>query len=56
MASFTFHPDRVTFRGPRVDGSYVLSFEIGEYEYDDVKDIPKMNGKMVTVEVKDDDG
>lgn len=24
--------DKVTIRGPRIDGSYVLSFEFGEYE------------------------
>ena len=52
---YIFHPDRITFRGPRVDGSFVISFEIGEYEYDAVKDIPKFNGTMVTVEVTSDD-
>lgn len=24
--------DKVTVRGPKVDGSYVLNFEFGEYE------------------------
>lgn len=26
-----FQADKVTIKGPRVDGSYVLSFEVGEY-------------------------
>jgi hypothetical protein len=24
--------DRVLIRGPKIDGSYVVSFEVGEYE------------------------
>jgi len=28
----TLHPDKIRVNGPKVDGSYTLSFDIGEYE------------------------
>ena len=28
----TLHPDKIKANGPKVDGSYTLSFDIGEYE------------------------
>jgi hypothetical protein len=51
-----FMADRVTIRGPRVDGSYTISFEVGEYEYDKIKDIPKMNNGVIQVEVSNENG
>ena len=48
-----FVADRVKIAGPRIDGNYTVTFEIGEYGYDFIKDIPKFNGESIFVEVKD---
>jgi len=48
-----FEADRVKINGPRIDGSFTVTFEVGEYQYDRVKEIPKLNGTMIFVEVKD---
>jgi len=32
----TLHPDRIRINGPKVDNSYTLSFDIGEYERTEV--------------------
>lgn len=55
MNNVKFHPDRVVIRGPKVDGSYVVTFEVGEYEYDNIKELPLLNGKTLIVEVKTDE-
>jgi hypothetical protein len=34
--------DKVKIYGPKVDGSYLLSFEIGEYELDSMANILKL--------------
>ncbi len=49
--SQVFNSDRVTIRGPKIDGTFVISFEVGEYEYDNIKDIPKMNDDDMVVVV-----
>ncbi len=48
----TFTADRIKIAGPKIDGSYSITFEVGEYEYDKIKDIPKLNGKAIVVEVR----
>ena len=49
----SFVADRVRLNGPRIDGSYTLSFEVGEYMYDSIKDIPKLNNAQIYVTVND---
>ena len=49
----TFMADRVRLNGPRIDGSYTLSFEVGEYMYDQIKDVPKLNNAEIYVTVSE---
>lgn len=37
-----FVADKVTISGPKPDGSFVISFEVGEYERDKVLEIMKL--------------
>ena len=39
----TFGADNIVIRGPRVDGTYSITFETGEYERDKVADLLKMD-------------
>lgn len=48
----SFHADKVKIAGPRVDDSYTVTFEVGEYAYDDISQLPKLNGEVIEVEVK----
>lgn len=47
-----FKADRVKISGPRVDDSYTITFETGDYAYDDIMELPKMNGETIEVEVR----
>lgn len=54
MASITFHADKVKVTGPKVDGGFTVSFDLGEYDQDKVASlltIPQDTVKKVTVEV-----
>lgn len=45
--------DKITIRGPRIDGSYVVSFEVGEYMRKQVAELLALDTEQViTVEVK----
>lgn len=46
-----FAADQVVISGPRVDGSFRVSFDVGLYQYDHIKNLPKLNGKMLVVAV-----
>lgn len=46
-----FTADRVKISGPRVDGSYTVTLEVGEYAYDQIKDLPQLNNSLIHVEV-----
>lgn len=46
-----FMADKVSIFGPKVDGSFKIAFEVGEYQYDNIKNLPKLNGKMLAVAV-----
>jgi len=46
-----FIADRVKISGPRVDGNYTITFDVGEYMYDQIKDIPKLNDSEIHVTV-----
>lgn len=47
---------KVKISGPRVDGSYTITFEVGEYAYEQIMLLPKLNGQAMVVEVKDEQG
>ncbi len=49
----SFLADKVKISGPRIDGSYTITFEVGEYEYDNIKDMVKLNGKIIKVSVEE---
>jgi hypothetical protein len=52
MPSVTFSADKVKITGPRVDGSFVIAFETGEYEQDRIAallSIPQQTPLEVTV-------
>jgi len=43
-----FQSDSVKVRGPKVDNSWVLTFEVGEYEADKVAELVKVPpGKII---------
>ncbi len=50
-----FNADRVSLRGPKQDGTWTVSFDVGEYERDKLKallDIGPETALAVSVEVK----
>jgi len=50
-----FVADRVKISGPRVDGNFTITFDVGEYQYDNIKDIPKLNDDVLYVTVSNDE-
>lgn len=47
----TFTADRIKVTGPKIDGSYSVTFETGEYEVEKVSEIMKLKPMViVTVE------
>ena len=38
--------DKHKVNGPRIDGSYTLTFEVGEYEVDKIAEVMKMQGNL----------
>lgn len=50
-----FVADRVKISGPRVDGNFTITFDVGEYQYDNIKDIPKMNDNILYIAVSNDE-
>lgn len=53
----SFGADKVKIRGPRVDGSWVVTFETGEYEQDKIAEllkIPQNTEIKVIVEVNNE--
>lgn len=49
-----FISDRVKISGPRVDGNYSISFDVGEYEYEQIMLLPKLNGNAMYVSVSEE--
>lgn len=47
----TFIADKVKINGPRIDGSYSITFETGEYTWDQIKDLPNLNGDAMMVSI-----
>ncbi len=52
----TFNADRVTVKTGRVDNSAVVSFEVGEYEVKNIKDLLGIVDKnlKITVDIIED--
>ena len=49
-----FHADKVKLSGPKLDGSWTVSFETGEYEQEKLAEllkIPQQTALRVTVEI-----
>ena len=48
----TFIADHVQLKGPRkTDGSYIVTFETGEYIWNQLKELPNLNGSNILVTV-----
>jgi len=47
-----FKSDKVLLRGPRVDGTYVVSFEVGEYELENIKDLITARDCILDIKIK----
>ncbi len=47
-----FKADKVLLRGPKVDGTYVVSFEVGEYELEKIKDLITTRDCVLDIQVK----
>lgn len=57
MKSIELNADKVKVRGPRVDGSWVISFETGEYEQEKIAQlltIPQQTPLKLTVSLYDE--
>mgnify|MGYP001606924519 CR=1 FL=1 len=39
MKQIQFEADKVSIRGPKVDNSYVVSFEVGEYQLKNIREL-----------------
>lgn len=46
-----FKADKVSIRGPKVDGSYVVSLEVGEYERNKLTEILTLPEGVVDVTI-----
>lgn len=56
MSSIIFNADKLTLRGPTVDGSYNITFSTGEYEKNNVAELLKLpNDVTLQVTVKTND-
>lgn len=45
------HPDQIKIRGPKVDGGYTITLELGEYERDEVAEIVKLPQEKLEVAI-----
>ena len=50
-----FLADRVKISGPKIDDTYTITFETGDYAYEDIMELPKMNNGIISVEVTDEE-
>lgn len=56
MGELSFSSDRVKINGPKVDGGFTVTFEVGEYEQESIAKllmIPQNKVIKVIVEVDD---
>ena len=50
-----FIADKVKINGPKIDGTYTITFDVGEYAYDQIMHLPKMNGSAMYLVVTDEE-
>ena len=46
-----FVADKVRLTGPKQDGSFTVSFDVGEYMWHNIKELPMVNGSIIGVGV-----
>jgi len=51
MEPISFIADKVKVNGPKVDGGYSVTFEVGGYLWDQIKELPLVNGETIVVAV-----
>lgn len=53
----TLHPDKITYRGPQVDGGWIISLHVGGYESEQISQLVQLPTDQVSTvqiqEVKD---
>lgn len=54
--SIAFIADKVLLSGPRVDGSYRVTFEVGEYGLESLRDLITVRDSVMDVTVAIPDG
>jgi len=55
MIEFTV--DKIKIYGPKVDGGYTVTFEVGEYEQNNLAELMKLKqGQVLKVKVENDTG
>lgn len=47
----TFVADKVKVHGPKIDGTFTVTFETGEYAWEQIKELPSLNGTSLQVKV-----
>ena len=51
-----FNSDKIKVNGPKVDGTWTLSFELGEYEQGEVAKLMTIRqGKIIKLQVTDEE-
>lgn len=56
MTSVIFNADKISLRGPSVDGSWKVTFETGEYEKEHLAELMKLPTDVplkITVEINE---
>lgn len=43
----TLHPDKITFRGPSMDGGYNVTLHVGEYEKEAISQLVQLPTEQV---------
>lgn len=46
-----FQSDKFAIKGPKVDNSYIVSFEIGEYQIANIKELIGINDKVLNITI-----
>lgn len=49
-----FQADSVKVNGPLINGSISITFQTGEYAWDQIKELPNFNNKNIKVTVGED--
>jgi len=49
-----FKADKVSLSGPKIDGSYKVSFDVGEYQLENIKDLVTIKDCVLSIKVEVD--